>query len=244
MARKGGSTKTKRSAAPAFYAVPRKKHPLITTPEAGPHGKAVCYDPITLLRDIIKAVKTKKEAEYAVKLGRLLVDGVPRRSIHYPIGLMDVVELAGTDQCYRMLPVKGRTVSPVAVTSDEKGKKLCQVRFKGTTRKNRVQLGTHDGRTFLVDDGSKYSIGDALVVELPSNRILDLVPMKKGTLGLVIRGTKQGFIGEIREVLKGSFSVPPSVRLALGDSEVVLPKEFVIPVGVKAPVIAVPRRAE
>ena len=233
----------KRQAAPAFYAVPRKKLAFVTTTKAGPHSKAMSYDPITLLRDILKVVRSKKEAEYAVKLGKVLIDGVPTSSIHHPVGLMDVVDL-GAGAVYRMLPQKGRLVAPVAISADEKAKKLCQIRSKTTVRKGRVQLGTHDGRTFLVDDGSKYSVGDALLVELPSNKISDVVPMKKGSLGLVVRGTKLGFFGEIKEVSKGNLSVEPNVNIMIGDNEVVLPKDFVIPVGVKAPLVSIPRRAE
>jgi small subunit ribosomal protein S4e len=244
MARKGGSTMVKRQAAPAFYAVPRKKLAFVTTIKAGPHGKAMSYDPITLLRDILKVVRSKKEAEYAIKLGKFLVDGVPRLSIHHPVGLMDVVELGTGGNVYRMLPQKGRLVAPISMASDEKGKKLCQVRSKVTISRNRIQLGTHDGRTFLVDDGSKYALGDALLVELPSNKILDTVPMKKGSLGLVVRGTKLGFVGEIKEVSKGSYSVEPNVNILIGDEEVVLPRGFVIPVGIKAPLVSIPRRAE
>jgi|YelNatPaOPRAMG01_1025707.scaffolds.fasta_scaffold37411_4 small subunit ribosomal protein S4e len=244
MARKGGSTRLKRQAAPSFYAVPRKKHPFLTTIEPGPHPASVSYDPITLLRDVIKVVRTKKEAEYAIKLGRLMVDGLPRRSIRFPIGLMDVVELGGTDKAYRMLPEKGHLVSPFVIPYDERNRKLCQVRSKVTVKRGRIQLGTHDGRTFLVEEGPKYSLGDALLVELPSGRILDVVSMKKGNLGLVVKGTKLGFIGEIKEVMKGSFSVEPSVRVSLGSDEVVLPKDFVIPVGAKAPLLTLPRRVE
>ena len=234
----------KRQAAPAFYAVPRKKLAFVTTTKGGPHSKAMSYDPITLLRDILKVVRSKKEAEYAIKLGKVSIDGVPRLSIHFPIGLMDVVELGTGGSVYRMLPQKGRLVAPVSVASDEKGRKICQIRSKTTVRKGKIQLGTHDGRTFLVDDGSKYSVGDALLVELPSGKILEVVPMKKGSLGLVVRGTKLGFVGEIREVSKGTFSVEPNVGILIGEGEVVLPKDFVVPVGIKAPLVTIPRRAE
>src|SRR5271157_4236960 len=108
MARKGGSTMVKRQAAPAFYAIPRKKLAFVTTIKAGPHGRAASYDPITLMRDILKVVRSKKEAEYAIKLGKVLIDGVPRLSINYPIGLMDVVEVVAGVGIYRMLPQKGR----------------------------------------------------------------------------------------------------------------------------------------
>lgn len=244
MARKGGSTTVKRQAAPAFYAIPRKKLTFVTTIKAGPHGKALSYDQITLLRDILKVVRSKKEAEYAIKLGKVLIDGVPRKSINYPVGLMDVVELGAGGGVYRMLPQKGRLVAPVTIPSDEKGRKLCQIKAKTTIRKGKIQLGTHDGRTFLVEDGSKYAVGDALLVEVPANKISEVVPMKKGTLGLVVGGTKLGFVGEIKAVSKGNFSVEPNVNIMIGSEEVVLPKDFVIPVGVKAPLVSIPRRAE
>lgn len=246
MAKKSGSKVLKRQAAPPFYSVPRKRYPFITRVGPGPHPRSRSYDPVTLLRDILKLADTREEALYILRKGRFMVDGVARKDPKFPVGLMDVVEFVGTSSVYRMLPVKGSPIHPVPITQDEKNVKLCQINTKLTVKKGKIQLGTHDGRTFLLDDPSKtkYFVGDSLLITLPEQKIIDVAPMKKGSLALVVGGKRIGYYGEIMEVIDGTFSTPKSVRLKLPEGEVILPVTLVMPVGKEKPLVSIPVRSE
>jgi small subunit ribosomal protein S4e len=244
MARKSGPKILKRESAPSFYLVARKRYPFLTRTGPGPHPRQRSYDPVTLIRDVLKLAETRDEALFILRRGKLLVDGVPRRQPDLPVGLMDVVEFAGSSFAYRMLPVRGSLVHPVKVEGEEKRVKLCQVLKKLTTKGGRIQLGTHDGRSFLVEDGSKYSVGDSLLVEVPNQKILDTVPLEKGSLALVTGGKRLGFYGEIQEVIDGSFSSPRSVMLQLASGQVILPWQLVMPVGREKPLVTLPVRSE
>ncbi|MDG6933590.1 MAG: 30S ribosomal protein S4e [Nitrososphaerota archaeon] len=244
MGKKSAPKNLKRQAAPAFYSVPRKRYPFITRPSPGPHPRSRSYDLVTLLRDVLRLASTAEEAELILNKGKVLLDRVPRRTPKLPVGLMDVIEFAGTGAAYRLLPARGSVVHPFPVSEGERNLKLCQVTSKSTIRGGRIQVGTHDGRSFIVEDGSKYSVGDSLLVELPSQKILDVVPMQAGYLALVISGKRLGYYGEIQEVIKGTFSTPRSVRLSLSEGEVILPSSLVMPVGKERPLVSLPVRSE
>jgi Ribosomal protein S4E len=244
MARKSGSKVLKRQAAPAFYSVPRKMYPFITRTGPGPHPRNRSYDPVTLMRDILKIAYTREEVLYILRKKRFLVDGVARVEPDFPVGLMDVVEFSATNNAYRMLPAKGSPVHPFPIPQNEKNIKLSQVLRKVTVRGAKVQLGTHDSRTFIVDDGSKVSVGDSLLITVPKQEIKEVVPMKKGYLALVIGGRRLGSYGEILEVIEGTFSNPRSVRLSLPEGEVILPISLVMPVGKEKPFVSLPVRRE
>lgn len=240
MARMGKNTRRKRESTPTFYVIPRKEKAFATGISPGPHPKPVSYDPVTLLRDVLKLVYNRREALRVIRDGKLIVDGKVRRDHRFPIGLMDVVELLGTGLVYRMLPYKGKLIYPVEIPSKEKNVKLCAIKTKRTLKGEKIQLGTHDGRSFLVMNGSKYNIGDSLLIETSSQRILEVIKLAPNSLVLVIKGARTGSLGEIIEVKKGSIMVKPSVKISFKGEEVVLPKETVMPVGTKAPVITLP----
>lgn len=244
MAKKAGAKILKRQAAPAFYSVPRKKYRFITRTGPGPHPRSRSYDPVTLIRDILKVAKTREEVLYILRKKKFLVDGVPRVEPDFPVGLMDVIEFSGTNSVYRMLPAKNAPVYPFPIPSDEKGLKLSQITRKLMVKGGMIQLGTHDSRSFLLNDGSKYSVGDSLLVSIPVQEIKEVIPLKKGYLALVIGGRRTGFYGEILEVIQGTFSNPRTVRLRLAEGDVVLPINFVMPIGKEKPVISIPVRSQ
>ncbi len=243
MARMGKNYRRKRETAPTFYVIPRKEKVFVTNVSPGPHPKDRAYDPVTLLRDVLKLVFTRREALRVIKDGKLLVDGKVRRDHKFPIGLMDVVELPAAGLVYRMLPYKGKQIYPVEIPKEEKGIKLCKITSKVMVKGGKIQLGTHDGRSFLVEDGSKYSVGDTLLIEVPSQKILDVIKLQPGSLVLVIRGTRIGNIGEVVEVRKGSITVKPSVKVSFNGEEVILPKDVVMAIGVEKPAITIPMEA-
>ncbi len=240
MARMGKNYKRKRETAPTFYVIPRKEKTFVTNISPGPHPKGMAYDPVTLLRDVLKLVYTRREALRVIKDGKLVIDGKVRRNHKFPIGLMDVVELPATDLVYRMLPYRGKQVHPVEIPKEEKSLKLCKITSKVMVKGGKVQLGTHDGRSFLVEDGNKYSVGDSLLIEVPSQKIIDVIKLQPGSLVLVVRGARIGSVGEVVEVRKGSISVKPSVRVSFKGEEVILPKEVVMAIGAERPVLTIP----
>ena len=64
---------------------------------------------------------------------------------------MDVIELDGTADIYRLVPKDGHILVPIKINKNEKSKKLVKVKNKTSINGGKTQLGFHDGRTIITD---------------------------------------------------------------------------------------------
>jgi small subunit ribosomal protein S4e len=237
MTRIAGSKKLKRQMAPMFWGISRKAPRFVTTVRPGPHSKHFSIPTAVFLRDTLKLVTTSREANYAIYNGKVTIDGVKRKSIHHGIGLMDVVELEGVSGIYRLVPKHGHLLEPIKIKNSEKSVKLVKVTSKTTTKKGKMQIGFHDGRSLISD--VDVSVGDSCVMQVPEQKINDVIKLKEGVSVLVTNGTNAGQIGEVKEIKEGTFVLPKRVLLSLGEKDIEIPANLVMAVGKKEPVIQV-----
>ena len=116
--------------APLFWGITRKDKRFVVTVKPGSHGRNHSIPTAVFLRDTLKIVKTLREAKFAIYSGKVTVDGIKRKSLHHGIGLMDVIELDGLSEIYRLVPKNGTLLKPITIDSTEKSKKLVQVKSK------------------------------------------------------------------------------------------------------------------
>ena len=237
MVKIAGSKKLKRQMAPLFWGITRKDKRFVVTVRPGSHGKNVSIPSAVFLRDMLKTVNTLREAKFAIYGGKVTVDGVKRKSLHHGIGLMDVIELDGLKEVYRLVPKDGTILQPIIIKAEEKSKKLLRVKSKVSIKHGKTQIGFHDGRS-LVDE-TKVNVGDTCILQVPEQKILDVIKLEQGVLGLIISGANAGKIGSISEVKEGTFVLPKRVIFKLEDSEIEIPAEMIMPVGKDKPVIGV-----
>lgn len=232
-----GSKKLKRQMAPMFWGISRKRPRFVTTVRPGPHGKNVSIPTQIFLRDMLKLVTTAREAHYAIYNGKVKVDGVTRKSIHHGIGLMDVVELDGISDAYRLVPGNGHILHPIKIKSSEKAVKLVKVTSKSTIRSGKTQFGFHDGRTLISD--AKINVGDSCLMQVPEQKINEIVKLEQGSKVLVTKGINAGQVAEVKEIKEGTFILPKRVLLSFGKREIEIPTELVMAIGKKEPIIQI-----
>ena len=237
MVKIAGSKKLKRQMAPLFWGITRKDKRFVVTVRPGSHGKNVSIPSAVFLRDMLKTVNTLREAKFAIYGGKVTVDGVKRKSLHHGIGLMDVIELDGLKEVYRLVPKDGTLLQPIIIKAEEKSKKLVRVKSKVSVKHGKTQIGFHDGRSLI--DETKVSVGDTCILQVPEQKILDVIKLEKGVLGLIIRGANAGKVGSITEIKEGTFVLPKRVIFKLEDREIEIPAEMIMPVGKDKPVIGV-----
>jgi small subunit ribosomal protein S4e len=150
---------------------------------------------------------------------------------------MDVVELDGVSDVYRLVPKRGRILEPIKINSSEKSIKLAKVTSKTTLKKGKTQLGFHDGRTMVSDTDA--SVGDSCVMQVPEQKITEVLKLKEGVRVIVTKGHNAGQIGQVKEVKEGTFVLPKRVLLSLGEKDIEIPADLVMVVGKKEPVIQV-----
>ena len=186
---------------------------------------------------MLKTVKTLREAKYAIYNGKVMVDGIKRKSLHHGIGLMDVIELDGVKEVYRLVPKDGTLLQPIIIDSAEKAKKLVQVKSKTTIKNGKTQIGFHDGRSLIND--TDVSVGDTCVMQIPEQKILDVLKLENGAQGLIIRGVNAGKIGLIKKIKEGTFILPKRADITLEDRQIEIPTSVIMPIGKEKPVIQI-----
>ena len=237
MGKKGGRNKLKRLAAPRSWDIARKSDRFIFKPMPGPHPIAASYPLGVVVRDMASMANLSKELKIIMKSGKVRVDGKERRTPRFPVGLFNVISvpLEGVD--FRLVP-SPKGLALVKVGANEAKTKLCSVHTKTKVRGGHIQYGLHDGRSML-DDALNLSPGDAVLIELPSQKILGQTRLAKGSLGLVLTGERAGQLGKIADVKKGTISREKMVKITLPSGEAEIPSRLVFPVGTESPMITV-----
>ena len=232
-----GSKKLKRQMAPLFWGISRKNKRFAITVRPGSHSKAHSIPTAILLRDILKIVTTLREAKSTIYGGKVTIDGVKRKSLHHSIGLMDVVELENISDVYRFVPKDNQILKPLKINETEKTKKLAKVVSKTSIKGGKTQLGFHDGRSMISD--IDVNVGDSCLLEIPKQKILEVIKLEQGCQVIVTRGINAGQIGTVKKIEEGTFSLPRRVLLELGERKIEISTEMIMVVGKEKPVIQV-----
>ena len=232
-----GSKKLKRQMSPLFWKINRKDKRFVITVRPGSHPKNNSIPSAVLLRDTLNIVKTLREAKSSIYGGKVKVDGVIQKSLHHSIGLMDVVELENTNDIYRLVPKNGQTLSPIKINENEKSKKLVRVKSKTSISGGRTQLGFHDGRTVITD--TSVNVGDTCLLQIPEQKILDVIKFEKNSQVIIIKGTNAGRVGTINEIKEGTFTLPKRISLLIDDNTVEIPAHITMAIGKEKPIIQI-----
>jgi small subunit ribosomal protein S4e len=232
-----GSKKLKRQMAPLFWGITRKDKRFVVTVRPGGHKKNLSIPSAVFVRDTLKLANTLREAKSVVYGGKVKVDGIVRKSIHHGIGLMDVVELEGVSEIYRLVPKDLTVLKPIPINNSEKTKKLLKVTKKVTIKGKKTQIGFHDGRTLISD--VKVNVGDTCLVQVPDTKIVDIIKLEKGAQVIVTSGVNVGKMGKIEEIKEGTFVLLKRALVDIGDRQIEIPTDLVMAVGKDKPVIQI-----
>ena len=232
-----GSKKLKRQMAPKYWGITRKNKRFVITVRPGAHAKSQSIPTAVLLRDTLKKVTTLREAKSVIYDGKISVDGITRKSLHHSIGLMDVITLDGTTDIYRLVPKDGKLLKPLKIESTEKSKKLVKVTSKVTIKGGKTQLGFHDGRSLITD--VDVNVNDSCLIQIPEQKILDVIKLEKNSQVIVIKGVNAGRIGYVDKIKDGSFSLSKRIDLVMDDKKIEIPLKLIMVIGKEKPVIQI-----
>lgn len=204
----------------------------------GPHPKAISYPLGILIRDVLGVGQSMDEVKRILNDGKVSVDGVVRRSIGWPVGLMDIIELIPLSQVFRLVPKNRNLLVPILLSKQtERNLKLLRVTLRKTIKGKETQYGFHDGKTLIANE--QYSVGDSCLIDLSNKEVKSHMKLEKGSIVLVTKGENAGAIGKIEEIREGLFSLPKRTVVSFGDRSVELPVQMVMLVGHEEPIIQV-----
>ncbi|MDR0523284.1 MAG: 30S ribosomal protein S4e [Candidatus Methanoplasma sp.] len=230
----------KRLTAPRTWPIKRKAAVWVTKQSPGAHSIESSLPAAVVLRDMIGACDTAKEAKRIIGNRELMVDGKPVKSPKAPIGVMDTVSLPKTGQSFRVLLTDKGKITLVPISADEAGWKLVRVEGKTKVRGGKIQLNLSGGRNLLLDEND-YESGDTLKIDVSTQAVLARYSLVKGASALIVHGALAGKVFTISEKVKVSGSAANVVRFESG-LETVLRNVFII--GSSKPEIKLPEASE
>src|SRR5208283_1556996 len=118
MGNKGGLGHLKRLPAPSFWPIHRKEAEWAPKPNPGAHKSVSCLPIGVIVRDSLGIAKTHQEVARILSQGKVKIDGRTRHEENYPVGLMDVIELADANLAYRVLPIEKKGLSLIQIPKD------------------------------------------------------------------------------------------------------------------------------
>ncbi|MFZ2498651.1 30S ribosomal protein S4e [Methanosarcina sp.] len=226
-------THQKRLSIPKSWKVGKKGYKWVSTTRSGPHSQARSLPLGIILRDILKLVNNSREGKRILSEGKVLVDGVPRKDLRFPIGLFDVITLPLLNESYRMLQdEKGRLT--LHKLNETNVNKLCRINDKTTLKGGKVQLNLSDGTNIL--GSNEYGTKDSLILSIPDKQVVKHLQFKVGNLAMVVGGQHSGELGKIKEIKEVKSSRHNTVTIS-GDKEFETIEDYVIVIGEDKPEI-------
>ncbi len=250
MAKMGSSRHLKRLAAPWFWPILRKEYKWVVKPLPGPHPIDRSLPLLVVVRDVLGLAETAREAKRIIFDGRILVDGVVRRDYKFPVGLMDTISIPDIDFYARFVPYPTKYLWYVKIPKEEAFLKIVRVENKTTVNGGHIQLNLIDGRNILIKvkdptkpvEASNISTLDSLLIEVPSQNILQHIKLEPGKLAVVVDGRNVGRVGkiisiDIRPGMKKRRSVVMLEDLQGHRFQTIL--DYILVIGVDKPLITI-----
>jgi len=188
----------KRYLVPKAWRILKKKQKFVIRPNPGGHRMEMSL-PLNLALKQINAAKTTREVKKALNTQEVLVDGRRVKEHKLPVGLMDIITIKATGNNYRVTLDDLGYLKLIPIKDAEASTKLCRISSKTAVKKGKIQLGTLDGRSLLVDK-NEHKVGDSILIELPSQKIKKALPFETGTTVMLLGSKNRGEVGTVTSI--------------------------------------------
>jgi len=226
-------THQKRLSIPKSWKVGKKANKWVTATRPGPHSKARSLPLGVIIRDVLKLADNRKEGKRILAEGKILVDGIPRKELKFPVGLFDVISIPLMNEAYRVVQdEKGRLI--LHKLSETTVNKLCRIDNKTTIKGGQVQLNLSDGTNIF--GSNEYRTKDSLILSIPGKQVVKRLEYKVGNLAMIVGGQHSGEIGTIKEIREVKSSRHNTVTIS-GDTDFDTIEDYVIVIGEDKPEI-------
>jgi small subunit ribosomal protein S4e len=228
----------KRLSAPTYWRIAKKRTKWTVSPRPGPHKKLESIPLLILVRDILKLAETGEDAKKIIKAKEIFVDGKARTDHKYPVGLFDSIEIPKIEKQYRIIPTHSG-LNLIEIPKNEAKLKLCRINDKTLIKGKKLQLNLHDGKNIIAEAKKEYNTGDSLLIELPSQKIVDHVKMDKGVLSIITGGQNKGDIANVKEIITTRSREPNKVICVKEGKQFEAIKDYVFVIGKDKPLIKI-----
>lgn len=215
--------------APITWLIPRKGIKWITRPLPGAHKISLGLPLTLVLRKMLSVATTSREAKKLLNTQEVLVDRIREKEARRCVGVMDTLSIIKTGQHFRLLLNERAQLVLCPITEAESRIKPYKLISKRLFR-GKVQLNLSNGKNLVVDK-DVYKIGSTLLLELPENKIKEILEFEPGCIVYLTGGSHIGSTGKITEIRKDV------IMFIHGDSKSETLKSHAIVIGKDKPLI-------
>lgn len=183
--------------APKSWTIARKTTKWVIRPDAGAHPFEQSL-PIALLLKQLKLAQTSREVKKILDEKVVNVDGTVVTEPHYGTGFMDTIHIKPIVNLRCTLDEKGR-LKFIDIPEAEMNKKICKIVGKRVLKGGKIQINLSTGRNILAEKNT-YAVGDSLLIEVPSQKIVGHYPLAKGHTAFMTSGKHTGQLGVIEHI--------------------------------------------
>jgi small subunit ribosomal protein S4e len=230
----------KRLAAPRSWPLKRKVSIFITKQSPGAHSLEDSMAATIVLRDMIEACDTAREAKRIIGNREMFVNGKAVKNPKAPVGFMDTIAIPKRNLYYRMLITDKGKLTIVPISEKEAQWGLYKIEDKTVVKDGKFQLNLYGGKNILIEK-NEYKCGDTLKVCHENNKILDCFAFAAGSTALIKEGAHSGKVKTVKEV-KVIRSSAPNVVVFTDDTETIVDNCYII--GGAQPAITMPEASE
>lgn len=176
-----------------------------------------------LIRDVLKIVKTQKEAKHMTLNEMVKVNNQIRKDVNFPVLVFDTINLEKADLNYR-LEIVNKKFSLVKISAKDAENKITKIVGKKILGVKKVQMNLDDGQNFLTKE--KFSVGGSVILNTKENKIVKILPLEKGAKVEIVMGKHAGEKGELsgfKELARGRNYI-----IKLEDKTVSLPYKTIL----------------
>lgn len=221
----------KRLNAPRSWRIKRKGITFVTRTAPGPHKIGTSMPLNVILRDLLKYANTTREVRIILQNKNVLVNGVRRKDIKFPVGLFDVMEIRETKEYFRVILDEKGKINLIKTDKSDAEVRPCKIKGKTKVR-GKVQLNLFDGSNILVGKDD-YKTVDTLLVGIPKKDIKKRIKFEKKALIYLIGGKHIAEIGTIEDIKQNK------VMCRIGSSVFETSKDYAFVIGEDKPSIKV-----
>lgn len=183
-----------------------------------------------VFRDVLNMADTAKEVKTMMLNNYVFVNGKPKKDLKQSLGLMDVLEVKGTSEIYRMLIDEKSKFKLVRKDEKEARIRPCRIMNKGLLKGGKTQLNLDNGYNVRFEK-DEFKVGDTVVLQLPEKKIMEKLPLEKDALVYILAGSQVGNTGKVVEI------GPKEITFKSGSDTFVTNKEYAFVIGKDKPII-------
>lgn len=196
----------KRLAAPAKWNIQRRSTTFVARPMPSGHSMDMCIPLNIFMKEIAGYAKTTKEVKTILQNKNILVNGRKQKDHRAAAGFLDIIEMDAMEHVRIILDARGK-IGYVKVSAKEAHLKVSKIIGKTALKGNKLQLNLNDGQNFLISSKEKYNVGDSVVVDVKTKKIIEHLPFDKNMTVLLVEGKQIGRIGKIMHVEHGEVTI-------------------------------------